>query len=95
MFFLFSCWFDKKFTSAVFASYYLKLSLPVFLKCFLIFCIISVSRFLEKDNMYAARMRGQRITIILHTELKRTIESFCYFSFPVEDNFMVRFPSMS
>ena len=38
MFILFSCQFDQKFTSkTVFTSYYFKLSLPVFLKCFITF----------------------------------------------------------
>ena len=38
MFIPFSCWFDERCTSrTVFASCYLKLSLPVLLRCFLIF----------------------------------------------------------
>ena len=38
MFILFSCYFDQTLqTKAVFASYYLTLSLPMFLTCFLIF----------------------------------------------------------
>ena len=36
---------------SVFASYHMKLSLPMFLRCFFSFCLISASCFLHVTNM--------------------------------------------